>query len=242
MHEIAWVLKISIASRTEAVGPRTTGQCDMITRAPSRTSPARTWKHVQNYADAKTDIVRQILWPRPARSIVNWPVNDLTRNPNPTRDRKQCRRHRGGDDRRIRERALQRSAEALHRARAADLRSPHSFAHRDARRRDRRAHLPIPSLPLRRRAPLVRTRPPIRPARSSEPQNRVGARTRGASDSSPAGCVVLGEPAYYGRFSFRARGDLTLPGFPTKYFHAIAFGADFPRGVVTYHLAFSASE
>jgi len=65
---------------------------------------------------------------------------------------------------------------------------------------------------------------------------------RRLKDSGAAGCVVLGEPAYYGRFGFRAGDELILPHFPAKYFQAIAFGADAPRGVVTYHPAFSASE
>ena len=61
-------------------------------------------------------------------------------------------------------------------------------------------------------------------------------RERGA-----AGCVVLGEPQYYGRFGFRVDPDLTLPGVPPEYFQAIAFGASRPRGVVSYHSAFDAA-
>lgn len=54
-----------------------------------------------------------------------------------------------------------------------------------------------------------------------------------------AGCVVLGEPEYYGRFGFRADADLVLPGVPTEYFQAVAFGAARARGVVSYHVAFA---
>ncbi|MEC4630073.1 N-acetyltransferase, partial [Bacillus safensis] len=32
------------------------------------------------------------------------------------------------------------------------------------------------------------------------------------------GCVLLGEPAYYGRFGFRAEPGLVLPGVPAEYF------------------------
>lgn len=60
-------------------------------------------------------------------------------------------------------------------------------------------------------------------------------RRRGA-----AGCVVLGEPGYYGRFGFRAEPDLVLPGVPPAYFQAISFGTPLPRGIVTYHEAFNA--
>lgn len=60
-------------------------------------------------------------------------------------------------------------------------------------------------------------------------------RARGA-----AGCVVLGEPAYYSRFGFRAEAGLLLPDVPPEYFQAVAFGPSLPRGVVTYHAAFGA--
>jgi putative acetyltransferase len=60
-------------------------------------------------------------------------------------------------------------------------------------------------------------------------------RERGA-----AGCVVLGEPGYYGRFGFHADPNLTLPDVPPEYFQAISFGASHPRGTVSYHEAFNA--
>ncbi len=59
-------------------------------------------------------------------------------------------------------------------------------------------------------------------------------RSRGA-----AGCVVVGEPAYYQRFGFHAQPDLTLPGLPPEYFMALTFGATTPAGTVAYHAAFS---
>jgi putative acetyltransferase len=60
-------------------------------------------------------------------------------------------------------------------------------------------------------------------------------RERGAS-----GCVVLGEPAYYGRFGFQADPNLVLPGVPPEYFQAISFDSSRPRGTVAYHDAFEA--
>jgi putative acetyltransferase len=57
-------------------------------------------------------------------------------------------------------------------------------------------------------------------------------------DQGAAGCVVLGEPAYYGRFGFRADDDLILPGVPPEYFQVVAFGPSKARGSVTYHEAF----
>ena len=53
-----------------------------------------------------------------------------------------------------------------------------------------------------------------------------------------AGCVVLGEPAYYGRFGFNADSRLRFPGPPAEYFQALAFGGPVPSGTVAYHPAF----
>ena len=53
------------------------------------------------------------------------------------------------------------------------------------------------------------------------------------------GCVVLGNPTYYGRFGFAARSELRLEGVPPQYFMAQSFGGVIPTGVVTYHNAFA---
>lgn len=55
-----------------------------------------------------------------------------------------------------------------------------------------------------------------------------------------AGCVLVGEPAYYSRFGFRAEPGLTLPDVPPEYFQALPFGSSTPRGVVRFHEAFRA--
>ena len=55
-----------------------------------------------------------------------------------------------------------------------------------------------------------------------------------------AGCVVLGEPGYYGRFGFKVVEGLTLPGVPAEYFQVKSFNGRFPQGEVAYHEAFSA--
>ncbi|WP_162605146.1 GNAT family N-acetyltransferase [Geomonas oryzae] len=52
------------------------------------------------------------------------------------------------------------------------------------------------------------------------------------------GCVLLGEPAYYGRFGFKVRDGLTLPGVPPEYFLALPFRAEEAAGEVAYHDAF----
>ena len=58
------------------------------------------------------------------------------------------------------------------------------------------------------------------------------------SDAGAAGCVVLGDPGYYGRFGFQAHDSLKLPGVPPGSFMAVAFDATLPEGVVSYHAAF----
>lgn len=54
------------------------------------------------------------------------------------------------------------------------------------------------------------------------------------------GCVVLGNPRYYGRFGYRAIAGLVYPGGPAAAFQGLGFGGDAPRGVVAYHPGFAA--
>jgi len=56
------------------------------------------------------------------------------------------------------------------------------------------------------------------------------------------GCVVLGDPGYYGRFGFKAHPGLELPGVPHEYFQALCFGGELATGTVQYHAAFEATE
>lgn len=60
--------------------------------------------------------------------------------------------------------------------------------------------------------------------------------------SRARGCVVLGDPAYYGRFGFKAHTDLVLCGVPPVYFQALSFDGELPVGDVCYHEAFEATE
>ena len=55
-----------------------------------------------------------------------------------------------------------------------------------------------------------------------------------------ASCVVLGHPAYYGRFGFRADAALVLPVVPAEYFQALRLVRELPAGSVSYHPAFDA--
>ena len=52
------------------------------------------------------------------------------------------------------------------------------------------------------------------------------------------GCVVLGDPAFYGRFGFSADARLRLDGVAPEYFQILPFGDDVPTGPVRFHPAF----
>ena len=58
-------------------------------------------------------------------------------------------------------------------------------------------------------------------------------RERGA-----AGCLLVGDPAYYSRFGFGPATGLEYPGVPPEYFMAVSYGAALPQGVATFHAAF----
>lgn len=63
-----------------------------------------------------------------------------------------------------------------------------------------------------------------------------GLRARGA-----AGCVLVGDPAYYTRFGFRAVPGLVYPGIPPEHFMALASGGSVAQGTVSFHAAFDAT-
>ncbi|WP_342377168.1 N-acetyltransferase [Myxococcus stipitatus] len=74
----------------------------------------------------------------------------------------------------------------------------------------------------------------------------IGAQLMNASmaalkDLGAAGCVLLGDPAFYSRFGFQPQPGLVLPGVPPEYFQALRFHGDWPEGTVTYHDAFNAT-
>jgi predicted N-acetyltransferase YhbS len=55
-----------------------------------------------------------------------------------------------------------------------------------------------------------------------------------------AGCVVLGAPAYYGRFGFRSDPALRYGEAPAPYFQRLVFEGPPPSGQARYHPAFEA--
>jgi putative acetyltransferase len=56
-----------------------------------------------------------------------------------------------------------------------------------------------------------------------------------------AGCVVIGNPTYYGRFGFAHRPCLSYRDLPAPYLQALAFAGAVPAGEVAYHPAFDAA-
>ncbi|AZN69252.1 GNAT family N-acetyltransferase [Acinetobacter haemolyticus] len=61
-------------------------------------------------------------------------------------------------------------------------------------------------------------------------------------DLDALGCVLLGDPKYYGRFGFKADPKLILDGVPAEYFQVLPFYDHTPTGNVTYSDAFNATE
>jgi putative acetyltransferase len=54
------------------------------------------------------------------------------------------------------------------------------------------------------------------------------------------GCVVFGNPSFYGRFGFVCNPKVWLLGVPQDFFQSLRFGAEQAQGEVAYHAAFSA--
>jgi putative acetyltransferase len=54
-----------------------------------------------------------------------------------------------------------------------------------------------------------------------------------------AGCVLVGDPAFYCRFGFRSYDRVTYAGVPAEYVLGLALTGDVPAGEVRHHPAFS---
>lgn len=82
--------------------------------------------------------------------------------------------------------------------------------------------------------PLVvlpsRHRQGIGTALMAEALRRLRATNRGAA--------LVGDPAYYGRFGFRAFPGLTVAGCPSEVVQALPFDGTVPRGELIHHPAF----
>lgn len=53
-----------------------------------------------------------------------------------------------------------------------------------------------------------------------------------------AGCVLIGEPAYYQRFGFTLDPALTYRDLPAGYLQYLSLDGSIPRGEVSFHPAF----
>lgn len=59
-------------------------------------------------------------------------------------------------------------------------------------------------------------------------------------DHQAKGCVLAGDPGFYGRFGFRADPGLRLEGVPPQYFLTLGFDGNRASGDVAFHPAFAA--
>ena len=59
-------------------------------------------------------------------------------------------------------------------------------------------------------------------------------------DKGAAGCVLAGDPNYYGRFGFVHQRNLAYPALPAEFFLALSFSKYVPHGTVQFHAAFEA--
>lgn len=59
-------------------------------------------------------------------------------------------------------------------------------------------------------------------------------RSRGA-----AGCALVGDPGFYGRFGFRHYEGTTCDGVPEQYVVCLPFDSNAPTGAIVHHEAFS---
>ena len=56
------------------------------------------------------------------------------------------------------------------------------------------------------------------------------------------GCILVGDPAYYRQFGFKSFPELTHDGVPQKNVLVLSFIGQVPKGVVTFHKSFTATE
>lgn len=61
------------------------------------------------------------------------------------------------------------------------------------------------------------------------------------AEHGAAGCLLVGNPAYYGRFGFRNPPDLVVPGVPPQAFQVLPLSGAVPTGTAAFHPAFAAT-
>jgi putative acetyltransferase len=80
----------------------------------------------------------------------------------------------------------------------------------------------------------------VRPERQGEGAGSalIGEALDRLRKQGASGCVVLGDPEYYGRFGFAHDPGVTYADVPPPYFQILSFGPECPKGAVSYHGAF----
>jgi len=63
---------------------------------------------------------------------------------------------------------------------------------------------------------------------------------RRLTDLRATGCVVLGDPGYYGLFGFESDPELFYADVPPGYFQRLVLNGPAPKGEVRYHPGFDA--
>jgi putative acetyltransferase len=58
------------------------------------------------------------------------------------------------------------------------------------------------------------------------------------SDRLATGCILVGNPAYYARFGFRAASHLAPEGEPAEYYQRLALASDAPEISIGFHPLF----
>jgi putative acetyltransferase len=69
----------------------------------------------------------------------------------------------------------------------------------------------------------------------------IGEGLRRLRSMGASGCVLLGDPAYYGRFGFENDHGLTYVHGPAWAFQRLSFDGSRPTGEVSFHPAFEVS-
>lgn len=79
----------------------------------------------------------------------------------------------------------------------------------------------------------------VRPARHRQGVGTaLMAEALGRLRATHRGAALVGDPAYYGRFGFRAFPDLGVAGIPPEVVQALPFDGIAPRGALIHHPAF----
>ena len=66
----------------------------------------------------------------------------------------------------------------------------------------------------------------------------IGAGLAELRNQGASGCILMGDPAYYGRFGFLVTPEKCPPDLPGEYFMTMVLDGDLPDGPFAFHRAF----